>query len=176
MIINDITIASSLDLYQLLEESIFLSGKIYDEQKEMFANGWGIMVDDEFAKKIKADDIADFILELVKARSEQIRNITPTPHATLYFWIDKLSLQLCFNILSGKNRKLPFRCNVNFVDSPYPILYDFIKMAYDNALYGNYLGEIEFIEKDDPRYGQEMEIDVTKRTLDVWKIALPFDE
>jgi len=175
MIINYLTIAEPIDLYQLLEERIFLSGDVLDEQKEIFSNGWSIIVDDEFAKTIKTDDIAAFILDLVKIRSEEIRNIKPALKATLYFWFEEFPLQLCFNILSGENRKLPFHCKVNFADSPYPILNNFIKLVYHQSVYGNNLEAIEFIDKDDIRYGNEDEIDVSTITIDVWKITLPFE-
>lgn len=103
--------------------------------------------------------------------------IKPTPQATLYFWFDEMTLQLCFNILSGKNRKLPFSCKINVVDSPYPILNQFLKIACNNALYGNY-HEFTFIEKSDPEFGKnhDYEVDLDKITLDVWKITLPWSD
>ena len=103
--------------------------------------------------------------------------IKPTSKATLYFWFDEMALQLCFNILSGEDRELPFGCKVNFVDSPYPILNLFLKVARNNALHGNYLGITKIIEKDDLDFGKndDYEIDLDKIIIDVWKITLPFD-
>jgi len=176
---NDIRIKKITDLYQIFGESIYLSGKITEDNmyKELYANSWGIIVDDELAKTIKIDELAEFISDLVKFRSKEISMIKPTPKATLYFWFDEMALQLCFNILSGENRDLPFGCKVNFVDSPYPILNLFLKIAYNNALYGNYLGITKMIEKDDPDFyeNNDFEVNFNSIIIDVWKITLPFD-
>lgn len=178
MIANTVRIEKITDLYQIFEEPIYLSGKTSQDQfyKELYANSWGIIVDDEFAKKIKADEIAEFISDLVKFRSKEISMIKPMPHATLYFWFDQQALQLCFNILSGAKRKLPVDCKINIVDSPYPILKEFIKVAYNNSLYGNYLGITNILEKGDPGYGDDFEMDLSKITIDVWKITLPWND
>ncbi|MBV8661186.1 MAG: hypothetical protein JO129_03525 [Candidatus Dependentiae bacterium] len=174
---NYITIEKIIDLYQIFEEPIFLSGDISQIQKEIYANSWGITLDNEFAKIIKADALAEFILDLVKFRSEEIAMIRPSTKATLYFWFDEFSLQLCFNILSGENRKLPFGCKINIVDSPYPILKEFLKVARNNALYGNYLefSEITDADKNDPDYG-DGSMNLDKITIDVWQINLPWNE
>lgn len=177
MTANTVSIEKITDLYQVFEEPIYLSGKTSHDQfyKELYANSWGIIVEDEFAKKIKADDIAEFISDLVKFRSKEISMIKPTPHATLYFWFDQQALQLCFNILSGAKRKLPFGCKINIIDSPYPILKEFITVARNNALYGNYLGITKILEKGDPGYGDDFEIDPDKFIPNVWRIALPWN-
>lgn len=179
MVGNDIRIKEITDLYQLFSESIYLSGKATEEElyKELYANAWGIILDNELAKKITSDQLADFISDLVMFRSEEICMIKLTPKATLYFWFDFQALQLCFNILSGEDRKLPFGCHVNLIDNPYPILKEFIKVAYNNALYGNYLGITKIIEKGDPEFGKyDEEMDLDKITIDVWKMTLPFNE
>lgn len=180
MVGNDIRIKDIKDLYQIFSESIYLSGKITEEElyKELYANSWGIIIEPELGKKVSSDQIAEFIIDLVKFRSEDICMIKPLLKATLYVWFDFQALQLCFNILSGENRTLPFGCNINIIDNPYPILEDFIKVVYNNALYGNYLGITKIIEKSDPEFGtydnEQLELD--KITIDVWKITLPFDE
>jgi len=179
MIGNDIRIKEVTDLYQIFEESIYLSGKMTqdDMYKELYANSWGIIIDYELAKKITSDELAEFISDLIKFRSQEILMIKPISKATLYFWFDHQALQLCFNILSGKNRDLPFGCKVNFVDYPYPILNLFLKVAYNNALHGNYLGITEIIENDNQKFieNDDYEVNLENFIIDVWKTTLPFD-
>jgi len=176
MIVNTVKIEKKIDLYQIFEEPMYLSGKTSQDQfyKELYANSWGIIVDEEFAKKITDDEIAEFISDLIKFRSQEISMIKPTLQATLYFWFDEMALQLCFNILSGKNIKLPFGCKINIVDSPYPILKQFLKAVRDNDLHGNY-DEFTFVEKGDPSFDDDYEVDLSKITIDVWQITLPWE-
>jgi len=86
-----------------------------------------------------------------------------------------MALQLCCNILSGADRTLPFGCKINMVDSPYPILKEFINTVYNNVLHGNY-HEFTFFEKGDPGFVDDFEVDVTEITINVWRIALPWSD
>lgn len=176
MIINYINIEKVSDLEQLFDVNIFLSGDTLQEQKETYENGWGIIIDYELAKKITTDDLAEFILELVAVRTKQVLMINPALKAILYFWFDELALQLCFNILSEENRSLPFGCKINIVDSPYPILKHFLKVVYDNALYGNYLEITEIVESDCGFNNDDNGIDLELFVIDVWKITLPWSD
>jgi|SRR3989339_683926 len=175
---NYIKIFDLTDFHLILGSSIYLSINEYEEQKEIYNNCWGIMLDNELAKRITVDELAEFISNLIKFRSEDICRIQPTPKATLYIWFDFQALRLCFNILSGEDRTLPFGCRVNLIDNPYPILKEFIKVAYNNALYGNYLGITKIIERGDPEFDKciNEEMDLDEFIIDVWKMTLPFNE
>jgi len=166
-IINELT-----ELYEILDCSIFLSGEMNQVEEEIAYNGWEIMLHDELAKKIHSKDFVPFILDLIKLRTTDLLLIKPSINATLYFWFDDFPVRLCFNLLSGVNRKLPFNCKVNFIKSPIPILNEFINKSYDYALRGN-LHEIQFFEKGDPAFDEDYEVDISKITIDVWKITLP---
>ena len=166
------TIKELAELYEILDCSIYLSEEKYQEEEEIAYNGWDIMLDNELAQKINSEDLAQFISKLIKFRSKEISLIKPAIKSTLYIWFDDFPVRLSFNILSGENRELPFNCKINFVDSPYQILNEFIKEAYDYALRGN-LHKIQFFEKGDPEFDEDYEIDLSKITINVWKITLP---
>lgn len=53
MVVNTVKIRNKNDLYQIFEESTYLSGKKSQDQfyKELYANSWGIIIEDEFTKK-----------------------------------------------------------------------------------------------------------------------------
>lgn len=162
------------DLYDTLNYSIYLSGDINQIRKEASYNGWGIMLDDELAKTIDVETLVQFIREVIKYRTEEIATIKTPIKVTLYFWFDEFISRLCFNILSGEDRELPFVCKINIIDSPYSILKKFIKKSYDYALHGN-LHEIQFFEKGDPEFDEDYEVDLDQVTIDAWKITLPFN-
>jgi len=173
---NYITVKKIIDLREVLDHKIYLSGEISktEEQEEIDYNGWEIILDDELAKNIKAEELANFIKSLIKYKSDEVCLIKPLTEATLYFWFDDFPVRLCFNVLSGKDRHLPFNCRINTIDSPYPILKQFVKESYDYALRGN-LHEIQFFEKGDPDFDEDYEVDLDQVTIDVWKITLPWN-
>lgn len=177
MIANTVKIEKVADLYQIFEVPIYISGRQSqgDFYKELHANSWGIVIEDACTQTIKIDDIAQFISDLIVYRSQEISVIRPKQQATLYFWFDEMALQLCCNIVSGAHRELPFSCTVNRVDTPYPILKKFVQSACNYALHGNQ-DEFIFFEKDDPRFSDDFEVDLSSIIVDVWQITLPWSD
>ena len=172
---NHIIIDELAGLYEILDCSIFISGEVDQVEEEIAYNGWEIMLNDELAKRIKSEDLIPFISDLIKMRSEEIFLMKPLRNAILYFWFDDFPVRLCFNILSDADRVLPFNCKTNFIDSPFPILNEFVIKAHDYAIRGN-LHEIQFFEKGDPAFDENYEVDFSKMTMDVWKIVLPLSK
>jgi len=78
--------------------------------------------------------IKNFIHDLVEARRKQVTELNHQPGAIFYAWHDQQNIELCCNILSGKNRVLPFfASNVVIVDSPDFILRSYLNDAKKNA-------------------------------------------
>lgn len=172
MIRNFITISVIADLYQILEEPLYLSGDLEQVDKEIVYNAWGIMLDDKFAKIIRVENLAEFFFDMIKYRTEEIMKIKPAMNATLYIWFDDMALQLCFNILSGEDRELPFGCKLNIVDSPYIIFQEYI----NSLLHGNYLRFTEVLEQGDFDFNDDEDDFYNDYVQDVWKITLPWTE
>jgi len=173
---NYTTIKSLANLYNILADSMYLSGNTSETLKEASFNAWGIMLDDKLIKKIKAQDFDKFFLNLIKIRGQEISMVRPEMKVTLYVWFDHQSLRLCFNVLSGADRELPFACTLNIIDSPDSIYKKFIKVAHDNLIHGNYLGITEILEKGDLGWDDDEEdFDPKKFILDVWKITFPWN-
>lgn len=155
---NNIAIEKIDDLDQLLNFDIYLTGKYKDQMTELAYNTWQISFDNMLIQQLKLADLKYFIAKLIKERSLQVERLGTTKHATFYMWVDQMSLQLCFDILSGKNIKLPFNCTVHVIKDYDIILKNFLKKAKKAAQRGCHipLEDITFLEPGDPGFGQEI--------------------
>ncbi|MCX5923081.1 MAG: hypothetical protein NTU89_00790 [Candidatus Dependentiae bacterium] len=159
------------ELQDLLEDPIFLSGNTFSTKEEISNNIWSITFDQDFVKTIQVKDLEKFISQLLSNRSEQINNKFNAIPATFYLWYDAQSVQLKFNILSGKNIKLPFGCKLNILNSPMPIFQKFLDEAQAeiNPLdFQNFT----FLNPGDPGFEEEEE-DTIDWILDVYVTILP---
>jgi hypothetical protein len=90
-----------------------------------------------------------FVVDLLERRKQQVAALHHKPGAVFYLWYSEQDVALCYNILSGKDRKLPFYCaKVVTLDSPDSILKRFLEGAKKYAL------EMEELENepDDGRF------------------------
>lgn len=172
---NYIKIKKLTDLQIVLVCPIFLTEETAVERVDILRNTWGIKFANALIKKLTLQDLSHFVVELIKYRTQQICMLRLSTHVTLYIWFDYQALALCFNILSGENIKLPFGCTLNFLDSYEPILNNFLTIAKDNVIHGNYLGITKIIEKGDPDWDDDDDWDPKKYVQDVWVTTLRSD-
>ncbi|MFA5998700.1 MAG: hypothetical protein WC747_01625 [Candidatus Babeliales bacterium] len=175
---NYIKITKHSDFKELLEEDILITGKASRQKEELDYNTWGIMFDYDFVAKVTLQDLQNFFAELKHYKSMQLKKNKYKGPVTLYIWVEDMSLQLCFDILSGSNIKLPFRnCKLNILKSMDPILQNFLDAAQRAAVRECTIGieEIKFFEPGDPGFDDfdKMEVDKTERICDVYVTTLP---
>ena len=81
--------------------------------------------EDDLIKKVLITS-CQFLSQLLRKHQAQLNQIDSHQSATFYLWFDEQALQLRFNLLFGSDLTLPFRSKINVIDSPNPILKDFI--------------------------------------------------
>lgn len=172
---NPVHISSKETLQELINVDIKITGDLGKQQEEVYYNTWGMSFDRDFIKTLTIQDINDFVIELIKNRSQQVSDINKGP-ATFYLWYDEQSVCLCFDILSGDNIRLPFRCKVNQIATPIPIIQAFLKDA-QAEIHPLDFQNFKFFEPGDPGWDEfdkeEEEEDISLKTIDVYVAILP---
>ncbi len=158
---NTIGITDYKDFQELFNESILITGKLSKQQEEIRHNTWGIMLDSEFAQKVTLQDLQLFFKELMHHKSIQLQQNKYKGPVTVYFWVEELSGRLCFDILSGRNIKLPFSCKLNLLSSIDPILQSFLNINHRTATTGADIAmeDIKFLELGDEGFGDDYTVD-----------------
>lgn len=172
---NYITIEKLEDLEQLLNVDIYLTEKEEDQEEELRYNTWEISFDHELIKKLTLSELKNFIFDLINKRAEQVKELGLRQGATFYMWFDEMSCQLCFDVLSGRDIQLPFRCTVHIVKSCELILRKFLEKAKEAAERGSDIGfeDIKFLEPGDEMFGEIEEEDPKSFVQDVYVIMIP---
>lgn len=155
------------DFKFIINDDIYLSGSHDGINEETYNNCWQISFTEEFILKISVRKLSNFLSQLLKKRLEQITKISSISAATFYLWFDEQSSQLCFNLLSGENIKLPFECTIYIVDSADIILDQCVNKVQYPAIK---FDQIKFIEQDDIDWNNDDNHE--KYVLDVWVITL----
>ncbi len=153
------TIKRLSDLNEIIEAYIQPS----DKNDIKYHNMWAITLDDDLILKIGINDLSKFLSELLDNRRMQLRQLNLP--AIFYFWFDLQALQLRFNILTGNDISLPFGCKVHRLNSPMPILEDYLTTAQTVAREGDI---VEYLDIDDQDDENEKEY-----ILDVYVKLLP---
>jgi hypothetical protein len=113
---------------------------------ETAQNMWRISPTPSFVKAILIHDLIEFINSLLKQIYQQ-KSTAKLPYTvTFYLWFDEMAGQLRFNILSGRQTKLPFGCRVEIVDSYEQIIKEFLTSKYHNGIFWN---ELTLEDNDD---------------------------
>lgn len=172
---NYITIEKLEDLNQLLMADIYLTGKKEEQEQELLYNTWEMNFSKKLIKYLTLYDLKTFISDLIKRRTEQVEEIGLSNGATFYMWFDKMSFQLCIDILSGKNIKLPFRCTVKIVKSCEVILNLFLEESKKAAKRECDIPfeNLKFLEPGDEGYGKEDDFDPKSWIQDVYVVTIP---
>ncbi len=166
-------INSKLILQEIINEEIFITGDITQQKEELYHNTWQMWFEKEFLKTLSLVDLQDFLEKLIQKRSQQTIEANKG-YTTFYLWYSGQSATLCFDILSGKNIKLPFGCTVNIVHNPDIILSTFLKeeqaditpLSFEN---------FKFFEPGDPGWDEfdNDDEDEEEYVLDVYVTVLP---
>lgn len=168
---NYININNYTNLLELLDINILITGDLNKQREELEYNTWEMTFDRDFIKTITLQNLQDFISKLINNRADQVAKANKSP-ATFYLWYDEQSLNLCFDILSGNNIKLPFGCTLNVFKTPYPILEKFLKDAQSDT---NYLSweNLTILNPGDPGFGEDDDDDEIDWIQDVYVTTLP---
>jgi hypothetical protein len=164
-------ITQIIDLTFIIDAEIYLSGSPCGIKEETYNNLWELSFDEKLISKLSKEDLHHFFLLLLEKRTEQIAALSNELIATLYLWFDEQSNQLCFNILSGKDIKLPFHCTIHTVNSIDIIFDQCLENLCHPALNWN---NLEIIEPGDPCWNDndEEDFDPKKYILNVYVATL----
>ncbi|MCX5922988.1 MAG: hypothetical protein NTU89_00295 [Candidatus Dependentiae bacterium] len=159
------------NLEEILNQDILITGDLKQQKEEIYYNTYELSFDKDFIKTLSLKDLHNFILKLIKKRTDQVI-LTNNGPATFYLWHDEQYLTLCFDVLSGADIKLPFGFKLNFLETPLSILKKFHNAAYDDT---NYLTweNLTILNPGDPGFDDDDEYDNSKYVLDVYVITLP---
>ena len=159
------------ELQYVINADIYLSGSSFGQQEEIYNNTWQISFDKGIASKINKKDLEKFFYELLEKRYQQIDTFYKNIPVTFYMWVDEISMQICFNFLSGQDIKLPFHCKINMINDPIFIFDQFLASIVKGGVIN--FDEVIFFEKDDPRFDEiDDEAHLQNFVLNVYVITL----
>ncbi|MFZ4739640.1 MAG: hypothetical protein ACOYLE_00570 [Bacteroidales bacterium] len=109
---------------------LFLTDKIDLIDYEIYQNSISIGLTSEQAKNTSSHDILMFLSKVKLNRQKQLIQSDLKIDLIYYLWLDEMAGQLCFNFINSHHSKLPFGCELNFVDSERDIIDSFLKSSY----------------------------------------------
>ena len=168
---NYTTIEKHTDFQELFDIDILITGNPKKQRDELEHNTWCISFEQTFVKELALSDLQWFISTLVETRVQQLKKQHNHTPVTFYVWFEEVSLQLCFDFLSGKNIQLPFGRKLNLLSSVDPVLNQFLTEAQSekNALSWE---NFTILEPGDPGFGED-EDDAPDWIQDVYVTTLP---
>lgn len=139
---NSIVLKQLSDLETIAHAPIFLQN--CDMHREgVYENMYSLSCTPEFAQKITAEIMLDFVSELLQEKEAQAKRMRYS--ATLYLWFDEQTTELRFNIIPGHRSQLPFGCKLKFEDSAEVIIAQFVTHRKDRTIP---FEEIDFLNED----------------------------
>lgn len=173
LFMNYVTIKNYDDFQELFDANILITGDLARQREELEWNTWHLSFDKKFIKKLSINDLQQFVAHLVETRIKQLKSEGNCASVTFYVWFDIMSLNLCFDFLSGKDIALPFTKShlLNIVDSVDHILKKFLTEAQRIAVHGNWAG-FTVINPGDPDWNDEEDDDDDDFILDVYVTTL----
>lgn len=172
---NPAHIDSYKNLQELINVDILITGDQKKQLKELYYNTWGMSFERNFIRTLSLLDIQNYLQQLINNRSMQVENANQGS-ATFYLWYDEQSVCLCFNILSGENIQLPFRCKTNVLSSPLAIIQAFLKDA-QAEIHPLDFQNFKFLEPGDPGWDEfdkdDEEEDISQHIVNVYVTTLP---
>lgn len=127
---------------KIIESPIFIAcdKELLDE--EISTNMWALSFDETTIKHVSEDKLLEFINNFLNRKKQQLSELNVSCSAIFYMWFDEMACQLRFNLISGLNKRLPFGCQLNIVDSPNSILTHFLESQCNQEIAWNELEEI----------------------------------
>lgn len=149
-----IEINKLFDLEYVLYAPIKIFGNIEHLYEEIYNNEWKIASSEEMIKKLKIEELQQFLNKLLTIRRRQLAKINPKNPVKFYLWFDAQALHLRFNLISGENKSLPFGAKLNIVNTPDNILEKFLTETLQYKTEGEviewlYPGDKGFDDEDD---------------------------
>ena len=169
---NYITISHFSHLQEVLDADILITGNPQRQQEELAYNTWEISFDSNFIHQVTLQDLQQFMKTLVLTRTKQLQRKNLRVPVTFYVWFEEMSLQLCFDFLSGKNIKLPFGRELKILPGLDEVLTKFLTESQRIAIHGN-LDMITFFEPGDPGWDEFNNLPDPEWIQDVYVTTLP---
>jgi len=106
-------------------------------------NMWVLSFSLTAINEIHAQDLIKFVAKFLEKKRQEITQKGIASPIVFYMWFDEMAAQLRFNTIIAFNKKLPFGCKVDIVDSPEPIIQDFLASHYHDGIPWSELEESE---------------------------------
>lgn len=161
---NYIKIKKLSDFSKILDEPIYIAGNTLMLSAEIYNNMWCVGFSESLMKKLKVEDLEEFIGRLIKTRTKQLEDSGLS--AKFYMFYDIQASQLRFNFISYDNKCLPFDCELNLLSSPQPLLKTYLEEEYKYITEGvtiEYLDPKDMIEEEE----EEIVMDVYYKKINI---------
>ena len=142
MSMNFITIKNLNNFQQIIESPVFIGCDEALLNMEISTNMWAISIAPKILKNISLDYLSEFTKNLLHKKIQQISQLSVPCPVIFYMWFDEMASQLRFNIISESNKKLPFSCKLNIINSPNQVLIDFLKSQHNPVIPWSDLEEV----------------------------------
>jgi hypothetical protein len=113
---------------------LFLTDEIDTLETEIFENSFSIGLTKEIVSQVSSNDIEAFLAKVKSNRLDQLNRSQIIIDLIYYLWFDEMAGQLRLNFINSNHKKLPFSCNLTFVDEEKEIIDSFLKCGYSNEI------------------------------------------
>lgn len=110
--------------------AIFFTDKVNLVKNEIQSNCIAIGLTFDLAGQISSDEIIIFLTKLKANRKKQLINCELQIDLIYYSWFDEMAGQFRFNFINSNHNKLPFGCELKFVETEKEIINKFIQSYY----------------------------------------------
>ena len=117
-------------IYELGEfetAELYLTDKTNHLNDEIYHNMVQFGLTYKLAEKISTEDILLFLSKVKSDRQKQLHKSEEKIGLLYYLWFDEMAGQLRFNFINSNHNKLPFGCNLEFVETEKIIVDNFIE-------------------------------------------------
>lgn len=143
--------SSEAEFYERLKEielyPLFLADQLDRLDEEIEQNCIWISISKAVAAQTSGTAFNEFLLRVKRNRQQQLQNSALSTDLIYYSWFDEQAGQFRFNLINAKHEKLPFGCELVFVESETEIVNQFLSSAY---LDGIPWEELENVDSDCP--------------------------
>lgn len=118
------------NIKEIVTDKIYLTENIDELNKEIENNHWSIGIDSDTVKNVKNEDLKVFLSKVIKNRIVQLDNSDKSMDLIFYSWFDEQAGNLNLNFINAVHENLPFKAELEFVDSIDAIINDFLDSGY----------------------------------------------
>lgn len=113
------------DLDTLLKARILITHDYSELKKEIDSNMWCLSLSDTYTPN--ASELNFFLNRFFEELQIRIHKKQLIGPIVFYLWFDALASQLRFNVISNTDKRLPFGCDYQIVETPDCIIDNFLK-------------------------------------------------